>query len=88
MAVIVDLYKNFKKQLAKMPKKYQEQFSKKLDIFFENPSNPVLNNHQLNGELKNLRSINISGDIRAIYEQINKNTVLFLSIASHSKLYD
>ena len=88
MAVIVDLHKNFKKQLAKAPKKYQEQFSKKLDIFFENPFNPVLNNHQLNGELKNLRSINITGDIRAIYEEVDKDTFLFLSIASHSKLYD
>ena len=88
MAVIVDLHKNFKKQLAKAPKKYQEQFSKKLDIFFENPFNPVLNNHQLHGKLKGQHSINITGDIRAIYEQIDKNTVLFLSIASHSKLYD
>lgn len=71
-----------------MPKKYQEQFSKKLDIFFENPFNPVLNNHQLNGKLKNLRSINVTGDIRIIYEQVNKNTALFLKIARHSKLYD
>jgi len=71
-----------------MPKKYQEQFSKKLDIFFENPFNPVLNNHQLSGGMKSMRSINMSGDIRAIYEQIDKNTFLFLTIASHSKLYD
>ncbi len=84
----VGFRKHFKKQLAKMPQKYQEQFSKKLDIFFENPFNPVLNNHQLSGELKNMRSINITGDIRAIYEQIGKNKVLFLMIASHSKLYD
>ncbi len=86
--MIVDLHKNFKKQLAKMPKEHQEQFSKKLDIFFENPFNPILNNHQLHGELKNKSSINITGDIRVIYEQIDKNTVLFLTIANHSKLYD
>ena len=65
--MIVDFHKNFKKRLIKMPKKYQEQFSKKLDIFFENPFNPVLNNHELTGELKNLRSINVTGDIIAIY---------------------
>ena len=84
----VGFRKYFKKQLAKMPQKYQEQFSKKLDIFFENPFNPVLNNHQLSGELKNLRSINVTGDIRAIYEQINKDKVLFLKIDNHSNLYD
>lgn len=86
--MIVDFHRDFKKDLKKLPKKHQEQFFKRLDIFFKNQFHPILNNHQLSGNLKSMRSINITGDIRAIYEQIDKNTVLFLIIASHSELYD
>ena len=86
--MIVDFHKKFKKQLSKMPKKYQEQFSAKLDIFYENPFDIVLNNHKLNGQIKNLRSINITGDIRVVYEQTDENIALFLKIGSHSELYD
>lgn len=84
----VGFHKHFKRQFDKLPKKNQEHFYKKLDIFITNPFNPILNNHQLSGNMKNMRSINVSGDIRAIYEQIGKDKALFLMIASHSKLYD
>jgi len=86
--MIADFHKDFRKELEKMPKKYQEHFYKKLDIFFENPFHPILNNHQRSGKLENTRSINITGDIRAIYKQTGDERVLFLTIASHSKLYD
>lgn len=84
----VGFNKNFKKRFDKLPKNIQEQFFNKLNVFLINSFNPILNNHQLRGKLKNMRSINVTGDIRAIYEQVDKNTVLFLTIASHSKLYD
>lgn len=82
------LHKNFEKQYKKLPRKVKECFAEKLRLFEANPFNPILNNHKLHGELKNMRSINITGDIRAIYEQLDKNTVVFLMIAPHSKLYD
>ena len=84
----VGFNKNFKKQFDKLPKNIQEQFFNRLNVFLINSFTPILNNHQLRGKLKNMRSINVTGDIRAIYEQINKNKVLFLTIANHSKLYD
>ncbi|OGZ64427.1 MAG: hypothetical protein A2402_00190 [Candidatus Staskawiczbacteria bacterium RIFOXYC1_FULL_37_43] len=80
--------KNFKKQYKKLSVKIKKNFEERLGLFEINPFNPILNNHQLRGEMKNLRSVNITGDIRAIYEQVDKNTVLFLMIAKHSKLYD
>ncbi len=86
--MIVYFHRNFKKELGKLSKKHQTQFSKKLEIFYENPFDPILNNHSLFGQLKNARSINVTGDIRTVYEQINKDTVLFLKIGSHSELYD
>jgi len=82
-----DFHRDFKKELKSLPKKHQEQFFKRLDIFFQTPRHIILNNHKLSGKLKDMRSINVTGDIRAIYEQIDKNTVLFLTIANHNKLY-
>ncbi len=84
----IDLYRDFKKYLDKLSREQKEQFYERLNIFSKDPFQPILNNHQLHGELKNMRSINITGDIRAIYEQVEKNRVLFIMIASHSKLYD
>ena len=84
----VGFRKCFNKQFNKLPVKIQETFSNKLEIFVVNPFSPIFNNHQLHGKLKNMRSINVSGDIRAVYEQIDKGKALFLMIGSHSDLYD
>lgn len=39
----------------------------KLRLFMDDPFSPLLNNHALQGEVAGLRSINISGDWRALY---------------------
>ena len=84
-------HKSFKKQYEKLSEKVKEDFVKKLKLFEVDPFNPTLNNHKLHGELKNARSINISGDIRAIYEELeelNENSiVLFFMIGNHNNLY-
>ena len=84
----IDFHKDFEKDLDKLPQKYKEQFFERINIFSEDPFHPILNNHQLHGKLKGQHSINITGDIRAIYEQIDKNKVLFLKIDNHNNLYD
>ncbi len=84
----IDLHRDFKKDLDKLPQKQKEQFFERLSIFSEDPFSPILNNHQLHGKLIGRHSINITGDIRAVYEKTGEDKVLFLSIASHSKLYD
>jgi mRNA-degrading endonuclease YafQ of YafQ-DinJ toxin-antitoxin module len=52
-----------------------------------NPNHPLLNNHKLQGDIDGYFSINISGDIQAIYEQVDKDLVLFVKIGTHSQLY-
>lgn len=83
-----DFHKDFEKDLNKLSQKHKEQFFERLNIFSEDPFYPILNNHQLHGKLIGRHSINITGDIRAVYEKIGEERVLFLKIASHSKLYD
>ena len=50
--MIVRYSKQFVKQLAKQPQKIQNSFYIRVDIFIENPFDPVLRNHALQGKLK------------------------------------
>jgi addiction module RelE/StbE family toxin len=65
----------------------QKKFSEQLLLFTKNINHPLLNNHPLNGEWLSCRSINITGDFRAIYEELNDNHFEFVAIGTHSELY-
>ena len=78
--------RKFKKQYEKAPKKIKQAFKDRRDRFSENPSNPILNNRQLIGKFKGYRSINITGDWRAIYS-VNKSVIIFETLGTHSQLY-
>lgn len=80
-------HKNFKKQFKKLRKNEQNKFNAQLAIFIENPFDPLLNNHPLQGKYEGFRSINIGGDLRAIYEMAEKDIAYFIAIDTHSKLY-
>ena len=83
----INYSKKFSKQFAKAPKKIQLAFKERLMIFMKNKFDVLLNNHQLIGEYSEYRSINITGDWRAIYEEIDDETVYFVYLATHSELY-
>jgi len=80
-------HNHFKKTYLKLPKKLKNTVDKKLLLFSENPHSSTLNNHTLIGKYKNYRSINITGDYRAIYKEISKYKVLFVKMGTHSELY-
>ncbi|MDP2669340.1 MAG: type II toxin-antitoxin system mRNA interferase toxin, RelE/StbE family [bacterium] len=85
--MIAVFHKNFKKQYRKLRKNQQTKFNNQLAIFLENPFNPLLNNHPLQGKYDGYRSINVGGDLRAIYEMAEKDIAYFIAIDAHSKLY-
>lgn len=78
--------KKFDKQFAKLSQKTQEQFYKRLRLLKIDPFNPVLNNHCVHYPYEGCQSINITGNIRALYEASN-STALFVCIGTHSELY-
>jgi addiction module RelE/StbE family toxin len=82
------LSKNFEKQFKKLPKKLKEKVIAQLELFVTNPVDKTLSNHKLSGEWVTHRSINITGDIRTIYNIENKDLVRFVAIGSHSELYE
>ncbi len=79
--------KTFVKRFKKAPKKVQRAFRKRLELFLDNPYHPILNNHPLVGELKGYRSINVTGDWRAIFRVLDDGVVYFDTLGTHSQLY-
>ncbi len=80
-------HKNFEKSYKKLPVKIKKKTKERNIIFLEDPFRPILNNHALSGKYTGYRSINITGNIRIVYKFLDKNTVLFSEIGTHSKLY-
>lgn len=77
----------FRKNLKKQPLVIREKFYTKLALFIKNSQHPLLGNHALHGEWDGCRSINITGDIRAVFEEVDDEHVEFVDIGTHSELY-
>ena len=65
----------------------KEKFYEQIKIFLEDAADNRLHNHSLTGRYLGYRSINITGDLRIIFEEINSETVKFVNIGTHSQLY-
>lgn len=85
--MVIQYTAKFKKQYKKLPQKFQLQFDQALMLFIANPTNPKLRNHPLVGKYKGYWSININGDLRAIYVIKNDELIIFALIETHSQLY-
>jgi addiction module RelE/StbE family toxin len=83
----VVFHKRFDKTAAKLPPKIKTQMIERITLFTRDPLNVVLRNHSLNTPYKGSNSINITGDYRAIYNLVDKQTAMFTHIGTHSQLY-
>lgn len=83
----IDLSHRFIKQFKKAPKEIQRAFQERSFLFQKNPSHPFLHNHALHGNYEGKRSINVTGDWRAIYQEYSSHRVMFIFLGTHSQLY-
>lgn len=79
-------HRKFNKQFKRLSKKMQDRFEQKLMIFLADPYSVELNNHPLTGEWLGHRSIDVTGDVRAIF-RVEDSIILFVAVGSHSRLY-
>ena len=77
----------FKRHYRKLPRALQAKADERLASFAEDPFHLILNNHPLHGEHKDKRSINIGGDYRIVYREIETSVYLLIDIGTHSELY-
>ena len=81
--------KNFKKNFNKRikgNKSLENRFKERYDLFTDDSSNEVLNDHQLSGKLQGYRAFSITGDIRVVY-YARKETAFFVDIGTHNQVY-
>ena len=83
----ISFHKNFNKYFHKLSTKEKEKTKGHLAFFSQYPFNPLLNNHPLRGNYVDYRSINITGDLRAVFKLINENEAIFVRVGTHSELY-
>lgn len=84
----VIIHKKFLKQFRKLPRSIQEAFRLRRDVFFLNPTDPLLHVHELYGSLSGYKSFNVNADIRVVFKEISKEIIMFTAIGSHSELYE
>jgi mRNA-degrading endonuclease RelE of RelBE toxin-antitoxin system len=85
--MIIKFSTKFKKQYKSLPTKTQKQFDSRLFLWQEDPANPLLHAHRLKGSLSNFYSINLTGDVRVLYEPAGGNVFVFHMIGMHAELY-
>ena len=79
-------HKTFKKLYQKHPKKIQDKFGERLELFTLNEQHPLLHLHTLSGAEYHIESINVTADYRALFLRTKKD-ITFLRIGTHSSLY-
>ena len=80
------LHPNLKKIYKKLSRKLLAKIDERLDLFRDDEFNFLLENHPLHGEYEGYRSINITGDYRALYF-IKDNIAIFVKLGTHSELF-
>ncbi len=87
----VKLDPDFFNKLKNLDVRIRKSFRERITIFAKNPLDPELNNHELRKPYEGLRSIDVTNDYRAIYEEmaVGKETVAYFSLlGTHEELYE
>ena len=85
--MIINYHKNFGRKFKKLKPDEQQKAIERINLFITDSNNPILNNHSLKGKYQGHNSINITGDLRAIYRYLTDDRCIFITIDSHSNLY-
>lgn len=67
-----------------MPSTIKDNFDKKIAIFMENPHDPKLKTHKLEGKLQSCLSFYLRDGYRVLFEFSASDTVNMLNVGPHS----
>lgn len=80
-------HKDFKKDFNKLSKNMKTRFAERFLIFLKNPTDPILRDHSLVGDLRGKRAFSVAGNVRVVYRVLNQGTVFLLRIGTHNQVY-
>jgi len=80
--------RKFDKMFSKAPSAVKSNFKETVKLLVFNRDNISLRRHKLSGKYQNYFSIDITGDWRAVYVELeNGNLLFFVLFGTHSQLY-
>jgi len=79
-------HKSFRKKFDRLPIAIQGKFRERLARFLKDRHDTLLNNHPIGKAFPGCRSINVTGDYRAVFKE-DGDTAIFITIGTHSDLY-
>lgn len=85
--MVIKTTKAFDKQYARLNIRVKISFKRRIELFEANPFAISLRNHGLKGKYLGYRSIDITGDVRALYTTQGDTIIIFGFIGTHSQLY-
>jgi mRNA interferase YafQ len=85
--MVLRFHRNFKKRYEKLRENEKSRCDRALELFAVDPFHPLLHNHSLRGRFAGYRSINIGGDLRAIYKLAGEDVAYFVELGTHEELY-
>lgn len=85
--MILRYHKSFQKHFKSLPVKRKQAVKNSIAAFEINPFEDGLRNHALTAKWRGHRSISAGGDLRIHYKEIDKDTILFVAVGTHSQLY-
>lgn len=78
-------------KIKKLNVRIRNNFKEKIEIFSKDPHNLEFNNHKLQREWKGFRSIDVTSDWRAVYQEIDEESedvvAYFVELGTHDQLY-
>jgi len=80
-------HKKFDKAFKKLQPKIQKKFYRQLALFTRGKTDKQLNNHALTGKYLGYRSFDVTGDVRTVFEEVDREAILLVNIGTHSELY-
>jgi addiction module RelE/StbE family toxin len=79
--------KKFRKQYQKLTPKLQQKTTDAIKLWSQKPNDKSLRLHKLSGKMSRFHIIDVTGDLRVLYEIVNDEVYLYQMISTHSQLY-
>lgn len=86
----VEFSDRFERKLQEVPDEIKAAFADALDLFIEEPNHPTLRNHPLKKKHVGFRSIDVTGDVRAVFKEVQiaeRIVIKFHLLGTHKELY-
>jgi len=80
-------HRTFERQYKKLSDVLRDKIWERLALLLKEESNPLLSDHKLNPPWDGYRSINISGDYRLIYRELDEGVFYLRAVGTHHQLF-